>query len=84
MDSKEELIRILIQNENIPDDSNLADTFNSLHDDFESSSFDDEYLPDDRVEMSALEYSDMIEAVQDAQHLNSSVMSKRSVMPDVR
>ena len=81
MVSTEELIRTLIQDGDIPEDSDLADTFYSLHDDFESSSSDDEDLPDDRVEMSDSEYRDMIGAMQDALHLNSSVMSKRSVMP---
>ena len=79
MDSTDELILSLIQEGHIPEDSDLADTFYSLHDDFETSS-EEEELPDDRVEMSDSEYRAMIGVMEDALHLDSSVMSKKSVV----
>ena len=75
--STEDLIRTLIQEGAIPEDGELADTFYSLHDDFETSS--DEDLPDDRVELSDSEYRDMMDELEDALQLDASVLSRQSV-----
>ena len=78
----DEFLLSLIEKGHIPEEKDLADTYYSLNDEFESSSDEDD-LPDDNVEMSDSEYRDMFEIMEDALDLNASVLSRRGGSGDV-
>lgn len=77
LDLTDELLLSSYEEGFIPEDDDQANTYYSMQNDFESSSDDDD-LPDDHVEMSDSEYRDMCDIMEDALHLDASILSKRS------
>lgn len=74
-ESTDELAASLIKDGYIPEDALLAETYYSLHEDFETDIESDlePELPDDHVHLSDTEYKEMLGCMEDALDLQGSI-----------